>query len=86
MEYEFCRNTGNTSAGCTSNGWGSTTGTTFTSLTNNQIYYYFVRSRDAFQNTSAWSASVNSRQDNTAPNVPTMTAEPAYTSGTQNTV
>jgi hypothetical protein len=67
VQYEFCRNTTNSTSGCTSSGWGSTTGATFSSLTNAQIYYYFVRSRDSLGNTSAWSASTNSTQDNAAP-------------------
>jgi hypothetical protein len=47
VQYEFCRNTTNSTSGCTSSGWIGTTGVTFSSLTNGQIYYYFVRSRDS---------------------------------------
>jgi hypothetical protein len=67
VQYEFCRNTTNSTSGCTSSGWLGTNSHTFSSLTNGQIYYYFVRSRDSLGNTSTWSASTSSTQDNAAP-------------------
>jgi len=65
--YEFCRNTTDTTAGCTSSTRTGVTTFTFTNLTDNQVYYYFVRAKDAVDNTSSWSASVNSEQDETPP-------------------
>ena len=67
VQYEYCRNTTNVTAGCTSSGWGAATGATFGSLTDGQIYYYFVRSKDSLNNISEWSASTSSTQDNAAP-------------------
>jgi hypothetical protein len=84
VQYEFCRNTTNSTSGCTSSGWVGTTGVTFSSLTNGQIYYYFVRSKDSLNNISAWSASTSSTQDNAAPTGGSFTinAGAANTSGT----
>jgi hypothetical protein len=61
---------------------------TFSSLTNGQIYYYFVRSKDSLNNISAWSASASSTQDNAAPTGGTFTinAGAANTSGTAATL
>ena len=67
VQYEFCRNTTNNTSGCTSSGWGTATGVTLSSLSDGQIYYYFVRSKDSLNNISAWSTSTNSTQDNAAP-------------------
>jgi len=86
VEYEFCRNTTNSTSGCVSSGWTGNASTTFTLLNDGQIYYYFVRARDSLQNMSVWSASTNSIQDNASPTVPSMTAEPAYTQGLSNSV
>ena len=67
VEYEYCRNTTNSTSGCTSSGWTGTNSSTFGGLSNGQIYYYFVRARDTLLNTTAWSASTSSTQDNAAP-------------------
>ncbi|MCP4550244.1 MAG: hypothetical protein GY835_27600 [bacterium] len=47
--------------------WFSGLNHTFSTLTDNQIYYYRVMSRDALANASGWSAAVFSTQDDTAP-------------------
>ena len=67
-------------------GWIPGTQFTFNSLAENTWWFYRVRARDAAGNIGAWSATTWSRQDNTAPTAPTMTAEPAFTPGTTNTV
>ncbi len=67
VEYEFCRNTTNSTASCTSSGWTGSASNTFTALSNGQQYFYFVRAKDSLQNTTAWSASTSSTQDNLAP-------------------
>jgi len=67
-------------------GWISETEFTFTGLGENTWFYYHVRARDAVGNVGSWSGLTFSRQDNTAPSVPVMSAEPAYTAGSTNTV
>jgi cysteine-rich repeat protein len=68
VQYQFCRNTSNTTIWCTSSTrWSNNT--TFNSLSDWQIYYYFVRSTDSLWNTSSRSTSTNSIQDNTPPTV-----------------
>ncbi|MCK5251639.1 MAG: fibronectin type III domain-containing protein, partial [Thermoplasmata archaeon] len=67
-------------------GWTTAMEYNFTGLQENRWYYYHVRARDALGQQSAWSAYIFARQDNTPPTVPTMTAEPAWTAGTTNTV
>jgi len=69
VQYQFCRNTSNTTTGCTTSGWSGTASATFNSLTDGQIYYYFVQAKDSLGNTSAWSTSTFSTQDNTGPTV-----------------
>lgn len=46
VSYQYCRNTSNSTSSCTASSWLSTTGTTFESLSDGQIYYYFVRAKD----------------------------------------
>ncbi len=65
-------------------GWTTRTEWTWSNLGDGSRYYYRVRSRDGFDQRSAWSNSVSSTQDDRAPTVPTLTAEPAYTAGTTN--
>jgi titin len=67
-------------------GWISTTEATFTGLAENTWWFYRVRARDAVGNLGAWSGTTWSRQDNTPPTAPTMSAEPTHTAGTMNTV
>ena len=70
MKYQYCKATSNATTNCSSNNissWLTTTGNTFSSLSDGQIYYYFVRTQDGLGNTSSWSASTSSTQDNTAP-------------------
>jgi hypothetical protein len=84
VEYEFCRNTTNTTTSCTSSGWTGNAATTFTSLSDGQIYYYFVRARDSLLNTTVWSASTSSTQDASAPTGGSFTVNTGatHTSGT----
>jgi hypothetical protein len=67
-------------------GWTASTFWVVFPLTDGVTYWYHVKSRDALLQESAFSSSVSSRQDNSAPSAPTMTAEPAFTAGTGNTV
>jgi hypothetical protein len=67
-------------------GWTTALEYNFTGLQENRWYYYHVKARDALDQESAWSAYIFARQDNSPPTVPTMTAEPAWTAGTTNTV
>ena len=67
VEYQFCRNTTNSTSGCTTSSWSTAPSATFSSLSDGQIYYYFVRARDSVNNISTWSASTSSTQDATAP-------------------
>ena len=73
VQYEFCRNTTDTTTDCTSSGWTSNTNYTFSSLSDGEIYYYFVRAKDSLDNTTDWSQSTSSTQDNSSPNVGTTT-------------
>ncbi len=67
-------------------GWQAGTSRTFSGLADGTTYYYRVRARDAFSQESAWSPPVHSTQDASAPNRPSMVAEPLYTQGLSNTV
>jgi hypothetical protein len=67
-------------------GWITATEHTFTGLAENVWWFYRVRAQDAVGNVGAWSGTIWSRQDNTAPTVPVMAAEPEFTAGTVNTV
>ena len=67
-------------------GWTALTSATFGGLTDGTVYYYRVKARDAFLRETAYSTLVSSGQDNAAPSVPVMAAEPAFTVGTDNTV
>lgn len=66
--------------------WGAGTSASFFSLTDGTTYYYHVKSRDSFGHVSAWSQAVSSTQDNSAPTVPVLSAEPTFTAGTSNQV
>ncbi|RKY29744.1 MAG: hypothetical protein DRP74_08285, partial [Candidatus Omnitrophota bacterium] len=70
VEYQFCKNTSNTTSSCDSSAWSSSNSATFSDLTSGQIYYYFARARDSLENTSDWSASVFSTQDAEGPTQP----------------
>ena len=65
----------------------STTSTTmrFSSLTADTTFHYRVRARDLLGYYSAYSAVQSSTQDSSAPSVPMMMDEPAFTAGTENT-
>jgi len=81
-QYEFCRNTTDTTAWCISAWWTGSTWTTFTWLSGGQIYYYFVRSKDSLWNTWWRSTSTFSTQDTLAPTYTRNTPTPwtRYTS------
>ena len=65
-------------------GWTTWTWWTWANLGDGSRYWYRVRSRDSFDQRSAWSNAVSSTQDDRAPTVPSLTAEPGYTAGTTN--
>ncbi|MCK5252387.1 MAG: fibronectin type III domain-containing protein, partial [Thermoplasmata archaeon] len=67
-------------------GWTTSTEMTWGNLGDGNRYWYRVRSRDSFDQRSAWSAFVSSTQDDRAPGVPTLAGEPTVTQGTTNTV
>lgn len=67
VEYEAEYSLDGTFTTTVSSGWITGTSTTFDPLADGQIYHYRVRSRDALENTSGWSAPVFSTQDATAP-------------------
>ncbi len=67
-------------------GWTTNTFWVVFPLSDGVTYWYHAKSRDALLQESAFSTSVSSRQDNAAPSGATMTAEPAFTAGTSNTV
>jgi hypothetical protein len=67
INYNFCRNTEDTSLGCTQSGWQAGNSYTFNDLTSGQTYYYFVQAKDGLDNTTNWSNSTSSNQDNTGP-------------------
>ena len=48
-------------------GWTNTTYYTFTGLEDGKKYFYRIKARDNLNNESSWSFSVNSTQDNSAP-------------------
>lgn len=73
-------------AGVVTSAWQSGTSFTASPLAGATQYYYRVRARDAFAQTSGNSLVETSTQDNAAPSAPAMTAEPAFTSGTTNAV
>lgn len=50
-----------------SSGWITSTQYTFSGLSDDTQYFYRVRGRDRLYNTTNWSSSVNSIQDNTPP-------------------
>ncbi len=66
--------------------WISNTNSTFTGLQDGVLYYYRVRARDSVVNTGGFSTLEFSTQDNSAPPVPIMAAEPSFTVSTWNTV
>ena len=66
--------------------WQSGTSYTFTGLSDGTTYYYHVRARDSYSQSSPWSSSVHSAQDASGPTAPAIVAEPAYTAGTSNTI
>ena len=91
VKYQYCKATSNSTWSCSSSNissWLSTTWTTFSSLTDGTKYYYFVRTQDGLWNTSVWSASTSSTQDNTAPVVALSgSGSPSYAnSGTEITI
>ncbi len=57
--------------------WVAATSHPFDGLTDGQIYYYHVKSRDALGNESSYSAAVFSTQDDTAP-ASSADAQPTY--------
>ncbi|NIP33339.1 MAG: hypothetical protein GWN18_00285, partial [Thermoplasmata archaeon] len=67
-------------------GWTMETGWKWNNLGDGSRYWYRVRARDAFGQQSEWSAFVSSTQDDRAPGVPTLAAEPTVTQGTTNAV
>lgn len=73
IQYQFCKSTTNNTNNCnlspniSSRSWA--TSTTFDNLTHWQKYYYFVRSKDIAWNTSDWSQSTYSTQDNKGPEI-----------------
>jgi len=67
-------------------GWTASTFATFLSLTDGTSYYYRVRARDAFGRETLQSSVTSSTQDNSAPPVPGLGAEPSFTQGTSNLV
>jgi len=73
VQYQFCQNTNNSTENCTNSNWSDTPSYTFTNLSHDTKYYFFVRSRDNLQNTSTWSSSVSSTQDNIAPTITSIT-------------
>ncbi len=73
-------------SGVVTSAWQSSTSFTASPLTGGTQYYYRVRARDAFGQTSGNSLIASSTQDNLAPTTPAITAEPAFTNGTFNTV
>jgi fibronectin type 3 domain-containing protein len=86
-EYEIQASTVATfTAIAASSGWISTTSHTFTGLTDGTLYYYRVHARDGLRQEGPWSNVERSTQDDTAPPQPTITAEPTYTPGTENTI
>lgn len=87
IEYEVqaSRSIGFSTVEATS-GWISNTNYTFIGLQDGVLYYYRVRARDSVPNTGGFSALEFSTQDNAAPTVPIMAAEPSFTASTFNTV
>ena len=89
IEYLFCKLTTNNVSWCilsqSVSQRSSTPNTTFTWLTNGQIYYYFVRARDSITtgDMSDWSASTHSTQDSTPP-VTTIIAPASWSIQTGN--
>ena len=73
-------------AGTSDATWASATTKPFGGLASGVTYHFCVRARDSLGNTSAWSSSVSSTQDASAPGVPSLAAEPAYTQGGSNSV
>lgn len=49
--------------------WTTSPTTTFYNLIDGKQYYYYVRAKDGLWNTSSWSSSTRSTQDNTRPTV-----------------
>ncbi|MFZ5391911.1 MAG: LamG-like jellyroll fold domain-containing protein [Patescibacteria group bacterium] len=67
VNYQFCFSNSDSTENCNSSAWLTTNSYTFTNLAHEVKYYYFVRSKDALNNTSVWSGSTSSTQDNVAP-------------------
>ncbi|MCK4360034.1 MAG: right-handed parallel beta-helix repeat-containing protein [Candidatus Cloacimonetes bacterium] len=58
----------------------------FTGLEHGISYSYKVAARDSADNVSGWTSWVTSIQDTLQPTQPVMNSEPAYSTGTSNTV
>lgn len=69
-----------------SSGWISALTFSFTKLDDGATYFYRVKARDAVSIEAAFSATVSSTQDNSAPTVPLLNPEPTWTQGVSNTV
>jgi len=63
----------------------SATSHSTSSLTSGWKYYYRVAAVDVYGLVSDWSVPQSTTMDATAPSVPVVHAEPAYTQGTENT-
>ncbi|MCF7846946.1 MAG: FG-GAP-like repeat-containing protein [Candidatus Gracilibacteria bacterium] len=61
VEYQFCRNTSDSTTGCTASSWGASASASYSGMSAGNTYYFFVRSRDGLSNTSNWSSSVSVR-------------------------
>ena len=68
-EIEIYNTSDQPTASCILSGWKDSPSNTFENLLDSAKYYYFVRSKDALNNLSAWSNSVNSIQDNVNPEI-----------------
>ena len=66
--------------------WLTGTAYTFNSLADGEKYFFRVRSKDGLGFESSWSLYRVTTMDSTPPTVPGLTAEPAYTEGTENTL
>jgi hypothetical protein len=70
VEYQFCISTANNSSNCSWVGlssWSTNNFASFWWLTNETTYFYFVKSKDSFNNESVRSTSTSSIQDTIPP-------------------
>ena len=63
----------------------SSTSSIISGLSSGMKYYYRVAAIDAYLHISGWSVPQSTTQDNDAPTLPVLMAEPLYTVGTSNT-